>query len=108
MDGTVQPCRSEVPNLWYAYPWGIPVLLNDGIKILWKEKPDIIEDIELIQNEWSYLTKKQFNSTWRKLCPSCIQGDGYDVFELTDEIVITSRYLAAEVNEKDIRVPHGT
>ncbi|XP_023238694.1 tigger transposable element-derived protein 1-like [Centruroides sculpturatus] len=63
------------------------------LKTFWKEKFDILEAIWLIQKTWSEVTKQQLNSAWRKLCPSCIQGERGDVPEITDENVTTDRDL---------------
>jgi hypothetical protein len=72
------------------------------LKTFWKEKFDIIEAIWLIQKAWSEVTQRQLNSAWRKLCPSCVQGDGDDVPEIVDEIVTTARDLELEVKKDDI------
>jgi hypothetical protein len=72
------------------------------LKMFWKEKFDILEAIRLIQKAWSEVTQRQLNSAWRKLCPSCVQGDGDDVPEIMDETVTTARGLELEVNEDDI------
>jgi hypothetical protein len=74
------------------------------LKTFWKEKFDILEAIRLIQKAWSEVTQRQLNSAWRKLCPSCVQGDGDDIPEIMDEIVTTERVLELEVNEDDIEV----
>jgi hypothetical protein len=72
------------------------------LKTFWKEKFDILEAIWLIQKALSEVTQLQLNSTWRKHCPSCVQGDGDDVPEIMDGIVTTTRDLELEVNEVDI------
>jgi hypothetical protein len=69
------------------------------LKRFWKEKFDILEAIWLIQKALSEVTQRQLNSAWRKLCPSCVQGD---VPEIMDEIVTTARNLELEVNENGI------
>jgi hypothetical protein len=56
----------------------------------------------LIQRAWTEVTQRQQNSAWKKLCPSCVQGDGDDVPEIMDEIVTTARDLELEVNENGI------
>jgi hypothetical protein len=71
------------------------------LKMFWKETFDILGAIGLIQKAWSKVNQRQLNSAWRKLCPSCVQGDG-DVPEIVDEIVTTARDLELEVNEEDI------
>jgi hypothetical protein len=72
------------------------------LKTFWKEKFDILEAIWLIQKAWSDVTQRQLNSAWRKLCPTCVQGDGDNFPEIMDEIVTTARDLELEVNEDDI------
>jgi hypothetical protein len=49
------------------------------LKIFWKEKFDILEAIWLIRKASSEVTQRQLNSAWRKLRPSCVQGDRDDV-----------------------------
>jgi hypothetical protein len=72
------------------------------LKTFWKEKFVILEAVWLIQRAWSEVTQRQLNSAWRKLCPSCVQGDGDDVLEIMVGIVTTARDLELEVNEDDI------
>ncbi|GFV65141.1 tigger transposable element-derived protein 1-like protein [Trichonephila clavipes] len=66
------------------------------LKRFCKEKLDILEAIRIIQKAWSEVTQRQLISTWRKLCPSFVQGDGGDqgdTPEIMDEILITTRDL---------------
>ncbi|GFX71854.1 HTH CENPB-type domain-containing protein [Trichonephila clavipes] len=51
------------------------------------------------------ITQGQLISTWRKLCPSFVQGDGGDQGdfpEIMEEILTTARDLELETNEDDI------
>ncbi|GFT45538.1 tigger transposable element-derived protein 1-like protein [Trichonephila clavipes] len=45
------------------------------LKKFWKEKLDILEAIRIIQKAWSEVTQRRLISTWRKMCPSFVQGD---------------------------------
>ncbi|GFW92012.1 uncharacterized protein TNCV_2152911 [Trichonephila clavipes] len=57
------------------------------------------------QEAWSEVTQRHLNSSWGKLCPSSVQGDGGDqgdTPEIMDEILATARDLELEVNEDDI------
>ncbi|GFV42646.1 uncharacterized protein TNCV_840011 [Trichonephila clavipes] len=69
------------------------------LKKFWKEKLDILEAIRIIQKAWSEVTQGQLISTWRKMCPSFVQGD---TPEIMDEILTTARDLELEANEDDI------
>jgi hypothetical protein len=75
------------------------------LKTSWKENFFILEAIWLIQKSLSEVTQQQLYSAWRKMCPSCVQGDADEDPEIMDEIVKTARDLELYVNEDDIEEP---